>query len=235
MTAPPSETPAQPPARIMLVDDDPLVRSGLRLLLGGDPALTIVAEAGDGQEAIDRHRTEPVDMFLMDLRMPVLDGIAATAALKQDPSLASGDRAPAVIVLTTFDADDYVIRALAVGADGFLLKDTPPEQIVAAVKNVLAGQPALSPSVTAALIKQVVDGGGGAERASAAQQTIDSLTERERDVAVCLARGASNAEIGTELYMSVATVKAHISHIFAKLGATNRVQVAIVMHDAGLV
>ncbi|MGV9713599.1 response regulator [Gordonia sp. NPDC003424] len=213
-------------ARIMIVDDDPLVRSGLRLMLGGDPDLDIVAEAADGQAALDAHRSDPVDLFLMDLRMPVMDGIAATSALKALPS------PPAVIVLTTFDADDYVVRAFAVGADGFLLKDTPPDGIVAAIKNVIAGQPAVSPSVTAALIKQVVDGGGAGR--STAQTAIEHLTERERDVAVCIARGASNAEIASELYMSVATVKAHISHIFTKLGATNRVQVAITMHDAGL-
>ena len=213
-------------ARIMLVDDDPLVRSGLRLLLGGVAALSIVAEAADGQEALERQSADPVDMVLMDLRMPRMDGIAATAALKQlaDP--------PNVIVLTTFDADDYVVRALAVGADGFLLKDTPPDEIVHAIKSVLAGRPALSPSVTAALIKQVVDGGG--VRSAQAAQRAESLTERERDVAVELARGASNAEIAERLYMSLATVKAHISHIFTKLDATNRVQVAICMHDAGL-
>ncbi|MDL9938811.1 response regulator transcription factor [Gordonia sp. ABSL1-1] len=213
-------------ARIMLVDDDPLVRSGLRLLLGGDPELAIVSEAPDGQAALDTHRTEPVDMVLMDLRMPRLDGIAATAAFK------SGPQPPAIIVLTTFDADDYVVRALAVGADGFLLKDTPPDEIVAAIKNVLAGRPALSPSITAALIKQVVDGGGA--RSARATDLVGSLTERERDVAVELAGGASNAEIAERLYMSLATVKAHISHIFIKLNATNRVQVAICMHDAGL-
>lgn len=213
-------------ARIMLVDDDPLVRSGLRLLLGGDAELSIVAEAADGQEALERQSADPVDMVLMDLRMPRMDGIAATAALKQlaDP--------PNVIVLTTFDADDYVVRALAVGADGFLLKDTPPDEIVHAIKSVLAGRPALSPSVTAALIKQVVDGGG--VRSAQAAQRAESLTEREREVAVELARGASNAEIAERLYMSLATVKAHISHIFTKLDATNRVQVAICMHDAGL-
>lgn len=213
-------------ARIMLVDDDPLVRSGLRLLLGGDAELSIVAEAADGQEALERQSADLVDMVLMDLRMPRMDGIAATAALKQlaDP--------PNVIVLTTFDADDYVVRALAVGADGFLLKDTPPDEIVHAIKSVLAGRPALSPSVTAALIKQVVDGGG--VRSAQAAQRAESLTERERDVAVELARGASNAEIAERLYMSLATVKAHISHIFTKLDATNRVQVAICMHDAGL-
>ncbi|WAC56189.1 response regulator [Gordonia sp. SL306] len=215
-------------AHIMIVDDDPLVRSGLRLLLGGDPELDVAAEAANGQDAVDRHRAEPVDMVLMDLRMPVMDGIAATAALK------AVERPPSVIVLTTFDADDYVVRALAVGADGFLLKDTAPQDIVAAIKNVLRGEPALSPSVTAALIKQVVHNGGVAGRSSPGHASLGSLTEREREVAVCLAKGASNAEIAEELYMSVATVKAHISHIFGKLGTSNRVQVAIIMHDAGL-
>jgi DNA-binding NarL/FixJ family response regulator len=217
---------AEVASRIMLVDDDPLVRSGLRLMLGGS-AFEIVAEAADGREALELYTAEPVDLVLMDLRMPVLDGIAATSEFKKllDP--------PAVIVLTTFDADDYVVRALAVGADGFLLKDTPPQDIVTAINNVLSGQPALSPSVTAALIKQVVDGRGD-DRAGRAEKALGELTERERDVAICLAKGASNAEIGAELYMSVPTVKAHISHIFAKLGASNRVQVAILLHDAGL-
>ncbi|MGW5523434.1 response regulator [Gordonia sp. NPDC003950] len=213
-------------ARLMIVDDDPLVRSGLKLLLGGDPALSIVAEAPDGRAALEVFAADPVDLVLMDLRMPVMDGIAATAALKEL------EAPPAVIVLTTFDADDYVMRALAVGADGFLLKDTPPEKIVAAIADVLAGQPALSPSVTAALIKQVVD---SPDRAGTvrARANLDSLTERERTVAIWLAKGASNAEIAAALYMSVATVKAHITHIFAKLGVANRVQVAILVHDAG--
>lgn len=214
-------------ARIMIVDDDPLVRSGLRLLLGGDSGLDIVAEASNGQEALDTHDAGSVDLVLMDLRMPILDGIAATGRFKALPS------APAVIVLTTFDADDYVVRALAMGADGFLLKDTPPDDIVAAIHDVLDGRPALSPSVTAALIKQVVSTGG--HRASSAAGRVDQLTARERDVAVELARGASNAEIAERLYMSLATVKAHISHIFTKLDASNRVQVAILMHDAGMV
>lgn len=214
-------------ARVMIVDDDPLVRSGLKLLLGGEPGLSIVAEAAHGGEAVEIYATEPVDLVLMDLRMPVMDGIAATSELK------ASDPAPAVIVLTTFDADDYVVRALAVGADGFLLKDTPPEGIVAAINSVLDGQPALSPSATAALIKKVVHAGDRFD-STTARTSLESLTERERDVAIALAKGASNAEIGAELYMSVATVKAHISHIFAKLGVTNRVQVAIRVHDAGL-
>lgn len=215
-------------SRLMIVDDDPLVRSGLRLLIGGDPALEVVAEAGNGRDALDLHAADPVDLVLMDLRMPVMDGIDATEAFK------AGPRPPSVIVLTTFDADDYVVRALAVGADGFLLKDTPPAEIVAAIGRVLGGEPALSPSVTAALIKQVVDGRGNGPDEKA-RSALDSLTDRERDVAMCLARGASNADIAAELFMSVATVKAHISRIFQKLDVTNRVQVAIAMRDAGLV
>ncbi|WP_412917591.1 response regulator [Gordonia zhaorongruii] len=213
-------------SRIVIADDDPLVRSGLKLLLGGSPEFDVIAEAADGREAIDVHATLRADLLLMDLRMPVLDGIAATAELKRLP------HPPAVIVLTTFDADEYVVRALGAGADGFLLKDTPPGDIVTAMRNVLSGQPALSPSVTAALIKQVVESGddGRSDRAASA---VRGLTGRERDVARSLAKGASNAEIAAELYMSVATVKAHISHIFSKLGAANRVQVAIIMHDAG--
>lgn len=213
--------------RVMIVDDDPLVRSGLRLLLGGDAGIDVVAEASNGRDAVDSLRANPVDVVLMDLRMPVMDGIEATALLKRS------DIAPAVIVLTTFDADDYVVRALSVGADGFLLKDTPPADIVAAIGQVRAGQPVLSPTATAALIKQVVDGSDD-ERSAPAIRAVGLLTGRERDVADCLARGASNAEIAAELFMSVATVKAHISRIFTKLGVTNRVQVAITMHDAGL-
>ncbi|WP_026918363.1 response regulator [Gordonia shandongensis] len=215
-------------SRVMIVDDDPLVRSGLRLLVGGDRSLEVVAEAADGRRAVELHAQDPVDLVLMDLRMPVMDGIEATKALK------AASPPPAVIVLTTFDADDHVVRALAVGADGFLLKDTPPEEIVAAIGAVREGRPALSPSVTAALIKQVVDG-HEPTRDRPVADAVAALTDREREVAVNLARGSSNAEIAEALYMSVATVKAHISHIFTKLDASNRVQVAIAMHDAGLV
>ncbi len=214
-------------ARLLLVDDDPLVRAGLRLLLGGTPGLEVTGEAANGTDALRTCRAERIDLVLMDLRMPVMDGIEATAALKALPE------PPSVIVLTTFDADDYVVRALAVGADGFLLKDTPPADIVAAIEAVLGGQPALSPSITAALIKQVVDGRED-DGAPAARAAVGELTVREREVAESLAQGASNAEIAAALYMSVPTVKAHISRIFTKLGVVNRVQVAILMHDAGL-
>ncbi len=215
------------PTRLLLVDDDALVRAGLSLMLGGAAALEGVAEASDGREALAAVRSHDVDVVLMDLRMPVMDGIEATAAITALPS------PPHVLVLTTFDADDYVVRALAAGAHGFLLKDTPPAQIVESIGTVLSGEPALSPAVTRRLIAQVTDGSGGNREADAARR-VALLTDRERDVALAIGRGASNAEIAAELHLSLATVKAHISHLFTKLDAVNRVQVAITMHEAGL-
>ncbi|MDQ3155851.1 MAG: response regulator transcription factor [Actinomycetota bacterium] len=218
--------------RLLITDDDPLVRAGLALILGGSEDIEVIGEATNGREAVERvalsTSADRVDVVLMDIRMPVMDGIAATSAI-----VAMADP-PKVIVLTTFDADDFVVRALASGASGFLLKDTPPADIVAAVRKVHDGEPMLSPTVTEQLIRQVTEGAPSG-RAEAALLTIQLLTERERDVAVAVGRGASNAEVAADLHMSVATVKAHISHIFTKLGATNRVQVAICMHDAGLI
>jgi DNA-binding NarL/FixJ family response regulator len=219
------------PIRVVLVDDDPLVRAGLGLMLGGAPQLQIVGEAGDGAEGLEVvARTRP-DVVLMDIRMPVMDGLTATQRLceQRDP--------PKVIVLTTFDADDHVIRALACGAMGFLLKDTSPPMIVEAIQKVAAGQPMLSPTVTAQLIRRVVHSpwtGGNANRARAAVTRLASLSERERAVAEAVGRGRSNAEIAGDLFMSVATVKAHVSHIFVKMAVANRVQIAMCVHDAGL-
>ena len=214
--------------RLLITDDDPLVRAGLALILGGSADVDVIGEAGNGREAVDRVASEQVDVVLMDIRMPVMDGIEATTAI------VALDDPPKVIVLTTFDADDFVVRALASGASGFLLKDTPPADIVAAVRKVHIGEPILSPTITANLIRQVTDGAPDG-RTDTALQSIARLTERERDVAIAVGRGASNAEVAAALHMSVATVKAHISHIFTKLDATNRVQVAICMHDAGLI
>ena len=219
------------PIRVVLVDDDPLVRAGLSLMLGGAPQLQIVGEAGDGAEALEViTRTRP-DVVLMDIRMPRMDGLTATRRLSEerDP--------PKVIVLTTFDADEHVVRALALGAMGFLLKDTSPAMIVEAIEKVAAGQPILSPSVTAQLIRTVTNASSGdavAERARAAAARLSGLSRRERDVAVAIGQGKSNAEIAGELFMSLATVKAHVSHIFVKMQLANRVQIAICVHEAGL-
>jgi DNA-binding NarL/FixJ family response regulator len=223
---------AEPPTglEVLIVDDDPLVRAGLRLILGGSRDIVIVGEAGDGAEGVAMARRLRPDVVLMDIRMPRLDGIAATEQLVAD------DDAPRVIVLTTFDADDYVVRALAQGAHGFLLKDTPPAQLVEAIRKVAAGEPTLSPSVTAQLIRHVAGSqaadASADERGASARARLAGLTEREQDVARALGRGASNAQISAQLYMSVATVKAHISRLLTKLDAQNRVQVALIVHDA---
>jgi len=212
---------------VLVVDDDPLVRSALTLMLGGDAGLSVVGEAPDGAAGLAACRRLRPDVVLMDIRMPVLDGIDATRALKE------GDPSPQVIVLTTFDADEHVLQALAAGADGFLLKDTPPAEIVAAIRAVAAGEPMLSPSATRAVLSRLrassPDG-----RGDDARRALDGLTDRERDVALEVGRGLSNAEIAQHLHLSVPTVKAHVSRLFDKLQVTNRVQIAIVVHDAGL-
>jgi DNA-binding NarL/FixJ family response regulator len=211
--------------RVLIVDDDPLVRSGLTLILGGAPDLQVVGEAGDGAAALEAARTHSPDVVLMDLRMPRMDGLRATE------QLTSLREPPLVIVLTTFDVDDAVFRALSAGAAGFLLKDTAPADLVEAVRRVAAGEPMLSPTVTRRLIDQVT-GGRDTARRDRARDLVASLTDREREVAGAVARGLANAEISRELHLSVPTVKAHVGRLFSKLGVDNRVQVALVMHDA---
>ena len=213
--------------RVLIVDDDPLVRSGLTMILGGSPTLTVVAQAGDGAAGLAAVAEHHPDVVLIDIRMPVMDGIEATKAL------VALDAPPKVIVLTTFDADDYVLRALAAGASGFLLKDTAPEDIVGAIHKVADGEPMLSPSVTHTLIQQVTTQ-HAPERSNAALERLALLTEREHEVALAVGRGLSNAEIAQELYLSVPTVKAHIGRLFSKLEVENRVQIALCVHNAGL-
>jgi DNA-binding NarL/FixJ family response regulator len=214
--------------RVLLVDDDPLVRSALSLMIGGQPDIRVIGEASDGRAGVDLALRDRPDVVLMDIRMPVLNGLEATRELHSRPD------PPRVIVLTTFDADDYVVGAVAAGADGFVLKDTPPAEIIQAIRAVTAGEPMLSPAATASLIRQV-RADNESDRADEARLRLSSLTPREHDVAVAVGRGLSNAEIAAELYLSVPTVKAHVSRLFDKLGATNRVQIAICVHDGGLV
>ncbi|MBX9245309.1 response regulator transcription factor [Actinotalea ferrariae] len=218
--------PARVPVRVLLVDDDALVRAGLRMMLGGRDDLVVVAEVADGaevREALDRH---PVDVVLMDLRMPRLDGVVATAQVRarRDP--------PEVVALTTFDSDAEVLGALRAGAAGFLLKDTPPAEIVDAVLRVAAGEPIVSPSVTRRLIEAAVERDRVADEA---RQRLDRLSDREREVVRALGQGLTNGEIAELMHVSVATVKAHVSHVLEALGMTNRTQVALLAHDAGLV
>jgi DNA-binding NarL/FixJ family response regulator len=219
--------PDRPPIGVLIVDDDPLVRAGLALMLGGAPDLRVVGEAGDAADVpqlVDRHSP---DVVLMDIRMPGMDGLAGTELLRARPG------APEVVILTTFDADRHVLRALRAGAAGFLLKDTPPEEIVDAVRRVAQGRPVLSPSVTRRLIDRVAESDHDRRRARA-RERLAQLTDRERTVAVAVGRGRSNAEIGAELHFSVPTVKTHVSRILTKLDLNNRVQIALLAHDAGL-
>jgi len=217
---------AMSPIRVMLVDDDPLVRSGLRMMLGGTETVEVVAEADDGERvlaAVDRHRP---DVVLMDIRMPGLDGVSAAALLAAQPS------PPAVLMLTTFDADELVLRALRAGAAGFLLKDTPPAEIVRAIELVHAGDSMLSPAVTRRLIDLVAGEADESTPRADADRLLAGLSPRELEVARAVGRGLSNADISAELHLSVATVKAHVSRLLEKLGADNRVQVALLIRDA---
>jgi DNA-binding NarL/FixJ family response regulator len=213
--------------RLVVVDDDDLVRTGLRLILGGAPDLEVVAEAADGRQAVEAVRRTSPDVVLMDIRMPVLDGLAATQQVLALP------KPPQVIILTTVDTDEMVLEALRLGACGFLLKSTRPDRLVEAVRAVAAGEPMLSPSVTAQLIARVRDEDGDTRR-RAALERMEVLTDREREVAVAIGRGWSNAEIAERLFMSVPTVKAHVSRLLTKLDVDNRTQVALLVHDAGL-
>ena len=214
------------PIRVLIVDDDAMVRSGLTMMLSGAPQIEVVGEASDGRgvlPAVDLHNP---DVVLMDIRMPRLDGIAATRLLSAQP------HPPAVLVLTTFDADELVLRALQAGAAGFLLKDSPPADIVRAIDSVHAGDGTLSPRITRRLIDLVAGDPDVATSREQARQRLAALTPREREVAAAVADGSSNAEIATRLHMSLATVKAHVSRLLVKLDAANRVQIALLVQDA---
>jgi DNA-binding NarL/FixJ family response regulator len=212
--------------RVLLVDDDPLVRSGLRMILAGAEGVEVVDEVDDGRgvlASIDRHRP---DVVLMDIRMPGLDGIAATRLVRSQPG------PPSVIVLTTFDADELVLSALRAGAVGFLLKDTPPAEIIRAIERVHAGDGMLSPAITRRLIALVAGDGDAGLRHEEARRRLAGLSNREHEVALAVGAGLANAEIAEQLHMSVATVKAHVSRLLAKLEVDNRVQVALLVQDA---
>jgi DNA-binding NarL/FixJ family response regulator len=213
------------PVRVLIVDDDALVRSGLTMMLGGADTVEVVGEAQDGSEvlgAIDRHRP---DVLMLDLRMPKVDGLGALALLRGQP------HPPAVIVLTTFDTDEHVLQALRQGAAGFLVKDTPPAEIVRAIELVAGGESMLSPNVTRRLIDHLAADGDGDERRRAGA-ALRRLSPRDAEIAEAIAQGKANAVIAAELHLSVATIKSHVSAMLATLQLENRVQLALMVQDA---
>lgn len=209
--------------RVLVADDQSMVRAGFRMLLSGQPDIEVVAEASTGLEAVEKAARFRPSVVLMDIRMPELDGLEATRRIL------SGDDAPRVLILTTFDLDDYVYEGLRAGASGFVLKDDPPEQLLAAIRVVARGEALLSPAIT----RRVIERFARLSHKEPPSELAD-LTDRELDVLRLIARGLSNTEIGRELYITDATVKTHITHILQKLGLRDRVQAVVLAHETGL-
>ena len=214
--------------RVLVVDDQALLRGSFRLLVDTTPDMTVVGEASNGDEAVESARREQPDVVLMDVRMPQTDGIEATRRICGSPDTA-GVR---VLILTTFDLDSYVYSALRAGASGFLLKDAPPADLLAAIRVVAAGEALLAPTVTRRLITEFAR---LAEPGQPLGRTLDAVTEREREVLRLIARGLSNAEIAEHLHLTVATVKTHVGHLLTKTGGRDRAQLVIVAYETGLV
>jgi DNA-binding NarL/FixJ family response regulator len=210
--------------RVLLVDDQALVRAGFRMVIDSQPDLTVVGEAGDGLKAVERARELGPDLVLMDVRMPVLDGIEATRRVLAAPV------APKVVMLTTYDLDEHALAAIRAGASGFLLKDATPEELLAAVRTVHAGDAVIAPSTTRRLLDQLAP-----PLDPVAARLVATLTGREREVLVAMARGLTNAEIAERLVVAAGTVKTHVGNILAKLWARDRVQAVVIAYEAGLV
>jgi DNA-binding NarL/FixJ family response regulator len=215
---------------VLLADDQLLVRAGFRALLNAEPDIEVVAEAADGLEAVAKAKETRPDVVLMDIRMPGVDGLEATRRIAADPALA----ATRVVILTTFELDEYVFEALRTGASGFLVKDTEPVELIRGVRAVAAGDGLLSPGVTRRVIGEFAGGGHGRTTASP-PATLDQLTDREREVLVLVAEGLSNDEIATRLVISPATAKTHVSRTMIKLGARDRAQLVVYAYEAGLI
>jgi DNA-binding NarL/FixJ family response regulator len=216
--------------RVVLVDDQQMVRAGFRMVIESQPDLTVVGEAGDGAAAVEVVRTTPADVVLMDVRMPGTDGIAATRQVTELPD------APRVVVLTTFDLDEYVVAAIGAGASGFLLKDAPPEEMLGAIRTVHAGDSVIAASSTRRLLQHVAPMLRGAAPSPADEgRALADLTPREREVLVQMAYGATNTEIAEQFVVSEATVKTHVGRVLAKTGSRDRVQAVVLAYRTGLV
>ncbi|MDQ3402110.1 MAG: response regulator transcription factor [Actinomycetota bacterium] len=211
--------------RVVLVDDQELMRVGFRMVLGAQDDMEVVGEAGDGRAAIELAERLRPDVVLMDVRMPILDGVEATRVITENGT-------SKVLVMTTFDLDEYALSALRCGASGFLLKDTPPSHLVSALRSVASGDAVVSPSVTRRLLDRFLGPGGGEPRDAA---VLDVLTEREREVLVLMAQGLSNSEVARKLFLSEATVKTHVGRVLSKLELRDRVQAVVLAYETGLV
>ena len=220
------------PVRVALVDDQQLVRAGFRMVIDSQPDLAVVAEAGNGVEALRVLAQTKADVVLMDVRMPRMDGLTATAQLTALPG------APRVVVLTTFDLDEYVLEAIRAGASGFLLKDAPPEEMLTAIRTVHHGDAVIAPSSTRRLLEHLVTAlptPASADEETPAHRALATLTDREREVLVLMARGRSNTEIASDLFVAEATVKTHVGRVLAKLDARDRVQAVVLAYETGLI
>jgi DNA-binding NarL/FixJ family response regulator len=218
--------------RVLLVDDQPLLRKGFRMILEAEPDLEVVDEAGDGETAVALAREHEPDVVLMDVRMPGMDGIEATERI------VAGGLTARILILTTFDLDEYAFAGLRAGASGFLLKDVPPQELLQAIRTVARGDAVVAPRVTRRLLDVFADqlpNGLGGDAADGSGPTLDKLTAREHDVLVAVAQGLSNAEIAQRLFISEATVKSHVGHILTKLGLRDRVQAVVLAFQLGLV
>lgn len=218
------------PIRVILVDDQQLVRAGLAMVIDSQPDLSVVGHAGDGAQALELVAATPCDVVLMDVRMPGLDGLEATRRILADADR-RGSTPPRIVMLTTYDLDEYLLTAIRAGASGFLLKNTPPEDLLSAIRTVHTGDAVIAPSATRRLLDHVAN---GAPEPVTPDPRLGCLTERESEVLALIARGMSNAEIGAELYLSETTVKTHVRHVLAKLEVRDRVQAVVLAHESGL-
>lgn len=234
-----TEHPVPPAIAVALVDDQHLVRSGFTMLIDSQPDLKVVVQAGDGQDALDQLAVTEADVVLMDIRMPGLDGLSATTQLMERVRSAEAGTRLAdlkIVVLTTFDLDEYALQAIQSGASGFLLKDAPPEELLAAIRTVYRGDAVIAPSTTRRLLEHVAPmlSAPSVER-TAHSAAVDTLTAREREIFGLMATGLSNPELAQKLFVSEATIKTHVGHILAKLGARDRVQAVVIAYETGAV